>query len=214
MMNNYLYSKELEEYCEQHSTTVDYSLHSIQRDTFLNVLQPHMISGNYQGQFLRLMSIISKPKYILEIGTYTGYSALCLAEGLQPEGQLHTIDNNVELMEKTKQNFNQSKFANQIYLHIGDALEIIPQLPFAFDLAFIDADKSNYWNYFDLIVDKMPPKSLIIADNVLWKSKVLKQKKDKKTQQMHEFNERITADHRVDNLLLPIRDGLMLIVVK
>ncbi len=204
----------LEKYIENHTTPVSDSLQQIERDTYLNVLQPHMLSGSYQGQLLSLLSRIIQPKQILEVGTFTGYSALCLAEGLLEHATLHTIDVDEELMQRTKTYFEQSPYKNQIHLHIGRALDIIPQLDQEFDLAFIDADKTNYANYFDLVVDKMKKNGLIIVDNVLWKGRVLDEVKDKKTKQMDDFNKKIHEDDRVDNVLLPVRDGLLLILKK
>lgn len=214
MTNQPIIPKKIEDYVEEHTSKLNNNLLEIERSTYLNVLQPHMLSGNYQGQLLRMLSIMKQPKRILEIGTFTGYSALCLAEGLDPNGELHTIDVNAELMEKTKQHFENSPYSKQIHLHIGNAGDIIEQLPTPFDIVFIDADKENYWNYFELVVDKMSPKGLIIADNVLWKGKVVNEPKDKKTRLLDQFNQLVNEDDRVDNILLPIRDGLMLIMMK
>lgn len=204
----------VEQYVEQQSSPVDADLQKLERETYLNVLQPHMLSGSFQGKFLEFVSQLVKPQNILEIGTFTGYSALCLAKGLQPNGQLHTIDVNEELMERTKQVFADSSYSEQIHLHIGNAMEIVPNFSEQFDLVFIDADKANYLNYFQLVVDKVRAGGIILVDNVLWKGKVILQEKDKKTQAMHVFNETITNDPRVENLLLPIRDGVMWIVKK
>lgn len=203
----------LEKYIEQYTTEENDVLKKIHRDTYLNVLQPHMLSGAYQGVLLQQLSIIKQPKYILEIGTFTGYSAICLAKGLQKDGELHTIDVNEELIEKTQETFQNSEYAGQIIQHIGDAKEIIKTLHhIPFELVFIDADKASYAEYFDLIIDQMPSGGLILADNVLWKGGVLEEQKSKKAQILDNFNRKVQENSNVLNCLLPIRDGLMLIV--
>jgi predicted O-methyltransferase YrrM len=174
-----------------------------------------MLSGHLQGRFLSMVSKMVRPKYILEIGTYTGYSALCLAEGLQPDGKLVTIDINEELESMCRRYFSQSPYHQQIDLRIGDAKAIIPQLNYPFDLVFIDADKENYLFYYELLIPKLPSGAFILADNVLWSGKVLdEQHKDKETQSLREFNTHILNDTRVEKLLLPVRDGVMIIRVK
>jgi predicted O-methyltransferase YrrM len=161
-----------------------------------------------------MISKLKQPGNILEIGTYTGYSALCLAEGLQAGGELHTIDINEELQSRIRSYFNRSDYASQLHLHIGNAMEIIPNLPLNFDLVFIDADKENYSNYYDLLIDRLPQGALIIADNVLWSGKVLDQNEienDEETKALDAFNKKIREDKRVEQVLIPVRDGLMLV---
>ncbi|MBL0910814.1 MAG: O-methyltransferase [Bacteroidia bacterium] len=189
-------------------------LASLNRETHMKVMQPRMLSGHFQGRLLSMLSHMLQPKRILEIGTYTGYSALCLAEGLAEDGELHTIDINAEQEKRIRSYFERSPRAGSLHLHIGNALEIIPGLQAPFDIVFIDADKSNYLNYFNLVADKMVPGGLIIADNVLWSGKILDEKertKDKDTAALHEFNTRVSADPRFQPVLLPVRDGLMLL---
>jgi len=189
-------------------------LAALNRETHARVMQPRMLSGHFQGRLLSMLSHMLQPKRILEIGTYTGYSALCLAEGLAQGGELHTIDINAEQEKRIRSYFERSPHAYSLHLHIGNALDIIPGLQAPFDIVFIDADKSNYLNYFNLVADKMSPGGLIIADNVLWSGKVLDEKertKDKDTTALHEFNTRVSADPRFQPVLLPVRDGLMLL---
>jgi len=202
---------ELEAYIEQYTTEESPLLNQLNRETHLNVLQPNMLSGHYQGILLQMLSKAISPKAILEIGTYTGYSALCLAQGLQPGGKLHTIDINEEMQPIVNRYIAEAGQTDNIEFHIGDALEIIPSLEVTFDLVFIDADKENYGPYFDLVVEKVRPGGFILADNVLWKGKVLNEAKDNKTEVLHRFNQKVQADGRVKNCLLPVRDGLMLI---
>ena len=204
----------LEEYIEQFTSAETEQLRKINRATHLQEVQPHMLSGQYQGVLLQQISMLKQPNYILEIGTFTGYSALCLAVGLQPGGELHTIDVNEEVMETAKANFVKSEYSNSIITHLGDAKQIIPSLSKPFDLVFIDADKASYSDYFDLLIEQMPKGGVILADNVLWKGKVLQEKKDNKTSLLHAFNVKVQQDDRVMNCLLPIRDGLMLITKK
>ena len=170
-----------------------------------------MISGHYQGRVLSMISKLVNPKNILEIGTYTGYSALCLAEGMQSNGALHTIDVNEELVDFQRKYFNKSGYGNQIYQHLGDALEIIPKLDKTFDLVFIDADKENYSNYFNLIIDKLNTGGIILSDNVLWSGKILEttfKKDDTSTPALIEYNALLKENNRVETVVLPIRDGL------
>ncbi len=202
----------LDKYVVEHTSIENDLLKKIQRETHLNVLQPRMLSGPFQGRFLSLISSLIQPDKILEIGTYTGYSALCLAEGLSKSGTLITIDINDELEERVKGYFQESSFSNQLTLMIGPALSIIPQLENDFDLVFIDADKKNYINYYKEIFPKVRVGGLIIADNVLWSGKVVDQDaQDPDTQLLRDFNLMIQSDSRVSNILLPIRDGLMLV---
>jgi predicted O-methyltransferase YrrM len=188
-------------------------LAKLNRDTQIKMVNPRMLSGHLQGRLLSMISHLKQPKTILEIGTYTGYSALCLAEGLQKDGQLITIDVNEEIAHFAKQFINQSNYSNQIQLMVGDAAKIIPKLPLSFDLIFIDADKENYALYFDLIIDKVPKNGYILIDNVLWNGHILKPENemDLNTKAIHQFNQKVHNDSRVENLLLPIRDGLMLL---
>lgn len=202
-------ARELEIYAEQHTDAESPLLRQINRDTHAQVLSPRMLSGQIQGRLLALLSRLVRPKFILEIGTYTGYSALCLSEGLQPDGQLITIEVNEELEERTRSYFEKSEKKDQIRMIIGNALEVIPTLEVNFDLVFIDADKANYSAYFDLIVEKVNQGGLIIADNVLWSGKVTQDAQDKNTRAILSFNDKVHLDPRVSNLLLPVRDGLM-----
>jgi len=199
----------LSQYIEAHTRDEGETLKALDRETYLKVLMPRMLSGHLQGQVLRMLSIMIKPEKILEIGTFTGYSAMCLADGLGEGGELHTIDINAELKPMVQSYFDKAGIAHKVKYHIGNALDIIPKLDFAFDLVFIDADKENYSNYFDLVIDKMRPGSYIIADNVLWSGKVIEPNPDKDTKAIMAFNDKVQADQRVENVLLPVRDGLM-----
>lgn len=206
--------KEITKYAENFTDSEPSLLQQLNRDTHCNVLIPRMLSGHLQGRFLSFISKIKQPKYILEIGTFTGYAALCLAEGLTTNGELYTIEKNEELEPRILKYFNVSGKESQLNLHIGNALEIIPKIDRPFDLVFIDADKENYTNYFDLLIDRLPSGAIIIADNVLWSGKVLDTKElenDLETKALHLFNEKIHQDSRVENILLPIRDGLMVV---
>lgn len=203
----------IDRYTEAHSRAESPLLAEINRDTHAEVLKPRMLSGHLQGQVLRMLSMIQRPKYILEVGTYTGYAALCLADGLVDGGELHTVDNNEELAARIRSYFDRSEHADKLHLHIGDAQSVIPKINRSWDLVFIDADKENYKTYYDLVVPQMPMGGLIIADNVLWSGKVTDEKereKDIDTKALHEFNQYVLADDRVDNVLFPIRDGLMI----
>jgi caffeoyl-CoA O-methyltransferase len=204
----------LQAYCELHSTEEPEVLKKLNRATHAQVLQPRMLSGHLQGRFLAMISALVRPKYILEIGTYTGYSALCLAEGLAEGGKLITIDVNPELEDMVHHFVKEAGFENKIQMIIGDAYQVIRTLPQTFDLVFVDADKASYSKYFDLIIDKLVSGGLILADNVLWSGKVIDEKslaKDKDTQLLDAFNKKVQADPRVDCMLLPLRDGMMLI---
>lgn len=204
--------KKLADYAEQHTTAQTALLAKLNRDTYANVLQPRMLSGHLQGRILSLFSKMKQPKAILEIGTYTGYAALCLAEGLAPNGVLHTIDINEELESRILKFFGDSQYADQLHFHVGNALEIIPTLDLEFDLVFIDADKDNYAAYYDLLIDRLPQGAIIIADNVLWSGKVIDElelAKDIDTQALDLFNKKVNDDTRVENILIPVRDGLM-----
>lgn len=200
----------LADYANAHSTVASSLLQRIERETHLEVLQPRMLSGPFQGRLLSLISKLVQPERILEIGTYTGYSALCLAEGLTKEGKLITLDVNEELHKRVQGYFNASDYSEHIDYRIGDALDLIPALNEPWDLVFIDADKKNYLNYYDLVVDRVRSGGLILADNVLWSGKVIDEKaQDKETVLLRQYNERINRDERVENILLPIRDGIM-----
>lgn len=204
--------KNIDLYTEEHTEKESALLNALNRDTHLNVLQPRMLSGHIQGRILSMFSKMISPKCILEIGTYTGYAALCLAEGLSADGVLHTIDINEELEPRIRKYFDQSPYKSQLHLHIGNAMEIIPALNIQPNLVFIDADKENYSNYFDLLIDHLPKGAFIIADNVLWSGKVTDKKEleqDEETQALDSFNKKVQADERVDNVLFPVRDGLM-----
>ncbi len=206
----------IEEYALKHTSQESDLLQKLNRQTWSKVLQPRMLSGHLQGRLLSWISCLKQPKRILEIGTYTGYSAIALTEGLQEDGELITIDKNEELEDMARSFFEESGYSDRIQLLIGDALEIIPKLNLNFDLIFIDADKENYIRYYQLLIDQLNSGAIIIADNVLWSGKVLEptKKGDIETQQLKAFNDLINEDPRVENLLLPIRDGLMLIRVK
>ena len=205
-------NQEIEKYCEQHSEKESELLQKINRETHLEVLMPRMLSGHLQGRFLAMISKMIQPKNILEIGTFTGYAALCLAEGLSDDGKLITIDINEELAPRVNQYFSLSEKAKQLYYVNGNALEIIPELDVIFDLVFIDADKKNYLKYYDLVFEKVNADGLIIADNVLWNGKVtdVNLNKDADTKAMDNYNKKILNDERVEPLLLPLRDGLMI----
>ncbi|WP_276365591.1 O-methyltransferase [Chryseolinea sp. H1M3-3] len=202
-------NEEIQRYAEQHTSPESDLLKKINRDTHANVLRPRMLSGHLQGRVLSMISHMIRPKRVLEIGTYTGYSALCLAEGLAPDGKLITIDINEELEPKVRAHF--ASVHDKIDYKIGDALQIIPTLTDTFDLVFIDADKSNYTNYFDLVIDKVRPGGFILADNVLWSGKVLNKNPDSDTKVILAFNEKIQRNSQVENVVLPIRDGIMMI---
>jgi caffeoyl-CoA O-methyltransferase len=202
-------NEKLQRYAEQHTSGESDLLKKINRDTHANVMMPRMLSGHLQGRVLAMISHMIKPSRILEIGTYTGYSALCLAEGLSRDGKLITIDINEELGAMVRGHF--AGFQDKIEYKIGNALHIIPTLNESFDLVFIDADKSSYGNYFDLVIDKVRPGGFILADNVLWSGKVLNKNPDTDTQAIIAFNHKVQNDSRVENVLLPIRDGIMMI---
>ena len=203
--------EDLDDYVVFHSENEPELLQELNRETYQKILQPRMLSGHYQGRILSMISKLVNPKNILEIGTYTGYSALCLAEGMQIDGGLHTIDINEELIDFQRKYFNKSGFGNQIHQYLGDALEIIPKLDTSFDLVFIDADKENYSNYFNVIIDKLNTGGIIISDNVLWSGKVLEttfKKDDTSTPALIEYNALLKEDKRIETVVLPIRDGL------
>ncbi len=206
----------IDDYIVEHSQSEPDLLYKLHRETNQKVMQPRMLSGHYQGRVLSLLSKIKAPNSILEIGTYTGYSALCLAEGLTENGLLHTIDVNEELYDFQKKYFDQSDYASQIKQYLGDATEIIPNIDSKFDLVFIDADKPNYPTYFELIIEKMNSGGIILSDNVLWSGKVIEKvkKDDESTLALLKYNKLLAEDSRVETVILPIRDGLTLTRLK
>ncbi|TRW99962.1 O-methyltransferase [Flavobacterium gawalongense] len=203
-------SQELEDYIEQHSEKEPALLAALNKETYQKILLPRMLSGHFQGRVLSMLSKLIRPVNILEIGTYTGYSALCLCEGMQENGTLHTIDIKEELVDFQRKHFDKSPWGKQISQYLGEAINIIPTLDMKFDLVFIDADKENYLNYFELIVPKMNKGGIILSDNVLWSGKVLEplNPKDLSTKILLEYNNLLANDPRVETVLLPIRDGL------
>ena len=205
-------SEELENYVALHSENEPEILQRLNKETHQKILQPRMLSGHFQGRVLSMLSKIINPKHILELGTYTGYATLCLAEGLQTDGTIDTIDINEELEEIQEKYVNSSDYKGRIFQHIGDAIEIIPTLNKKFDLVFIDADKINYINYYEQVLPKVRTGGIIILDNILWSGKVVytQPKLDKETATLIQLNDLIQNDPRVENLLLPIRDGLMI----
>ena len=206
----------IDNYVVDHSQKEPAILKELSRETWQKVLNPRMLSGAFQGRVLSMIAKLIQPKNILEIGTYTGYSALCLAEGLSSEGKIFTVDKNEELETLQNKYFEKSGYRNQIEQFVGNALEIIPTIEAKFDLVFIDADKSNYINYFHLMIDKMNPGGIILSDNVLWSGKVVEKldPKDKDTKVLLEYNKLLNTDDSIETVLLPIRDGLTISRVK
>lgn len=204
--------EKLDNYVCAHTENEPKVLQELNRETHVNVLKPRMLSGHFQGRVLSLISHMIQPTDILEIGTYTGYSAICLAEGMKPDGHLVTIDKNEELEDMVKEYIQKSGNEDRIKPLIGDAMQLVPELKREFDIVFIDADKSNYINYYNMVFDKVRKGGYIIFDNVLWSGKVLEEVKpnDKDTQVLVELNRMIHEDHRVQEVLLPIRDGLLI----
>ena len=207
------YSTKIEHYILNHTEAEPELLQELSRETQAKILMPRMLSGHLQGRILAMISKMVLPEIILEIGTYTGYSALCLAEGLPKNGILHTIDINDELENFILRFFNKSKYKNQLKLHIGNALDIIPRLPDHIDLVFIDADKRIYLDYYQLLIDKVKPGGIILADNVLWSNKVVEPlaQNDEYTKGILAFNDFVQNDSRVENVILPVRDGIMML---
>ncbi len=203
-------SEELEHYVEQHCSPESDLLQRLNKETYQKVLQPRMLSGHFQGRVLSMLSKLIRPEKVLELGTYTGYASLCLAEGLSPSGELHTIDIKEELVNFQRKYFDASGYGKQIFQHVGPALEIIPTLDGPFDLVFMDADKENYIAYFHLILPKMKLGGIILSDNVLWSGKVVEplQPNDKSTQVLLEYNQLLATHPKLETVLLPIRDGL------
>lgn len=206
--------KELEDYAAAHSSPQSALLEKIERETHLQVSMPRMLSGHLQGRFLAMVSHMLQPKMVVEVGTYTGYSALCFAEGLHPDGRLVTIDINAELERRVRGYFSESPYAKQIDYRIADAAEELKRIEGPIDLAFIDADKVNYGTYYDLLVPKLRQGGFLLGDNVLWSGKVLEKnrsKLDKSTKAILAFNQAVAADQRVEKVLLPLRDGVMVV---
>lgn len=204
----------IQKYVEHHTEEESALLQKINKETHSQVLRPRMLSGHLQGRVLSMFSSMIRPKSILEIGTYTGYSAICLAEGMDPEGHLFTIDKNDELESRVRRYFSEAKLEEKVTYLIGDAMQVIPDLSQTFDLVFIDADKLNYTHYYDMTFEKVRPGGYFIIDNVLWSGKVVpegREKLDRDTQAILDFNERVHKDARVQNVLIPIRDGLMVL---
>jgi caffeoyl-CoA O-methyltransferase len=207
-------SPELQQYITRHTSPEPALLSELNRETHTKVMKPRMLSGHVQGRFLAMLSRMIKPVQVLEIGTYTGYSAICLAEGLAPGGLVHTIDINEELEDMVRNYLSRAGLTEKVRYYIGAALQLIPTLDYFFDLVFIDADKLNNALYYEMVLDKVNPGGIILVDNVLWSGKVAQQtnkKIDADTQSILDFNARIQNDDRVENLLLPLRDGLMMI---
>ncbi len=206
----------LDDYVVNNSQSEPELLQELNRETWQKVLAPRMLSGHFQGRVLSILSKLIQPKNILEIGTYTGYSALCLVEGIQTDGTLHTIDTNEELYDLQRKYFDKSEYGNQIVQHIGNAIDVIPKLDFVFDLVFIDADKKNYPNYLNIIIPKLKKGSVILSDNVLWSGKVLEtiSEDDKETKAIVNYNKLLNEHPKLETVLLPIRDGLTISRVK
>ena len=207
-------NNKIEDYIRKNSSKEPEILKDLNKETYLKVLNPRMLSGHIQGRFLSIITKLIKPKKILEIGTYTGYSAICMAEGLIENGIIHTIDINEELVSIQNKYFAKSKCNNSIIQHVGDARNIIKSINEKFDLVFLDADKENYIEYYELVIEKVIKGGLIIADNVLWTGKVVEPEKDddELTQCLIDFNKMINEDDRVENIILPLRDGLNVIL--
>jgi len=208
-----LIAQDIEEYCEAHTTPEDALLYRLNRQTYLQTINPRMCSGHLQGQFLTLLSKMMRPKYVLEIGTFTGYSAICLAAGLADGGELHTIESNPEYEDRIREYLAQSPVGDRIVLHIGDAKEVVPTLEPVWDLVFIDAEKEDYRFYYDKVLPHVRQGGFILVDNVLWNGKVTQDllRHDRDTEAIMEFNDYVQQDDRVRNMLLPFRDGIMMI---
>lgn len=203
---------DLAKYAETHTTSASETLYRLYRETNLKTMYPRMLSGHLQGQFLKMISQMLTPKKILEIGTFTGYATINLAMGLAADGVLHTIDSNPESVEIARKYFAETGLEEKIKTHIGNAMEILPQLVDDYDLVFIDADKENYLKYYKMLVDSLKPGAIILADNAFWDGKVLSHKKnDREAQGINNFNDYVNTDHRVENVLIPMRDGLMMV---
>lgn len=207
----YLEDQDLNAYLEQTCDSESELLQRINRDTYIKETKAHMLSGHFQGRVLSLLSKMVTPKEILEIGTFTGYATLCLAEGLKEGGIIHTIDINEELQDRVQAYFDSSSYRHQIKYHIGDALDVIPQIEGNFDLVFIDADKKRNQLYYDMVIDRVLSGGLILVDNVLWKGRLFDENPDNQTKQILELNKNLATDQRVEKLILPIRDGLFVL---
>jgi len=202
----------LQTYLDTHCEPEPEALRFINRETYLKVLRPHMLSGHYQGRVLSFLSKMVQPKHILEVGTFTGYATICLAEGLTEDGEIHTIEVNRELEQMLDSHFKLTNVGKKIKQHFGEATAIIPVLPVdSWDLVFIDADKKNNYTYFQLVIDKVRPGGLIIIDNVLWKGKVYGEENDADTELIRQLNDQVSVDSRVEKMILPVRDGLLVI---
>ncbi|MFZ2897698.1 MAG: O-methyltransferase [Saprospiraceae bacterium] len=203
--------RQLSKFCESFTSPLDSVLYELERETHLKTLAPQMASGRLQGQFLRFLSLMMRPKRVLEIGTFTGYSAICLAEGLPEGGMLHTIEANAELAHFGKKYFAKAGISHKITAHIGDAFDVIPTLDETWDLVFIDAGKTDYTALYDLVFDRLRPGGFLLADNTLWDGKVMSGAKDPDTQAIRAFNQKVHDDPRVENALLAVRDGVMMV---
>lgn len=203
----------IEDYILRHSDEEGELLSRLNRETHVKLLRPRMLSGHLQGRILKMLCRMIKPKYVLELGTFTGYSALCMAEGIAPDGEIHTIEIDDEIEDFTRSYFEQSEYKERIHFYIGDAIHIVPSIDCSFDLVFIDADKRHYVEYYDLVFDKVRSGGFILADNTLWDNKVVTEpeSRDAQTVGILRFNEMIAADSRVEKVILPLRDGLTLI---
>ena len=208
-----LIDHDIESYCEEHSSPESDLLYRLNRQTHLETINPRMLSGQLQGLFLTFVSKMLRPRNVVEVGTFTGYSALCLAEGLAEGGVLHTIEQNVEYEDRIRDYFGQSPYGRNIVLHIGDAQQVIPELDIVWDLAFIDAEKEDYEAFYELLLPRTRPGGFILVDNTLWNGKVVGEvaHNDRDTQAITQFNDKVQRDERVRNLLLPFRDGIMMI---
>lgn len=208
-----LIDHDIESYCEEHSSPEGDLLYRLNRQTHLETINPRMLSGQLQGLFLTFVSKMMRPRNVVEVGTFTGYSALCLAKGLSEGGVLHTIEQNVEYEDRIRNYFGQSPYGENIVLHIGDARQVIPELDILWDLAFIDAEKEDYETFYDLLLPRTRPGGFILVDNALWNGKVVGEvaHNDRDTQAITQFNDKVQRDERVRNLLLPFRDGIMMI---
>jgi len=206
--------KKIYTYCEEHTSPMTEVLHRLERETHLKTLAPQMASGAYQGKLLEILVRMAQPKTVLEIGTFTGYASICIGMALPEGSMLHTIEGNRELQVIIQKYIGEAGLQDKVITHVGDALEIIPTIDATFDMVFIDAGKRDYAEYFDLIIDRVNPNGIILADNVLWSGKVVNEKKDNDTGIIDAFNKKVHADERVENITLPIRDGLTVAIKK